>query len=339
MCVLRGPEHTFELTNAAYQTLVGNRELVGKRVRDAIPEAEGQGFLDLLGRVYTSGEPFAGHDQSILLQRSPDEPPEERVLDFVYQPITDDAGNVSGIFVEGIDVTERKRAEAERQTILDALAHDLKTPLTALKTHAQLLARTIARRGVPDAETLSQRAALFVGLADRMADLVGDLGDHARLAMGQEVDLERESVDLVGLVAEAIEDVRQAGGSHELRFAHEVEQLVGMWDPHLLRRLAANLIGNAVKYSPEDGVVVVRIAAEGGDAMLTVQDAGIGIPAADLPHIFELRRRGVNVGGISGTGIGLASVHRIVERHGGAIDVESVEGRGTTFTVRLPVGM
>ena len=120
-----------------------------------------------------------------------------------------------------------------------------------------------------------------------------------------------------------------------------LETLDGPWDPVRVARVLANLVGNAIKYSPGGGEVrvsVVREPGPGGDwAVVSVSDHGLGIPEADLPHIFERFQRASNVAGrIAGTGIGLAISRRIVERHGGTIDVRSEEGVGTTFTVKLP---
>jgi PAS domain S-box-containing protein len=111
MAVIRGPNHVFEITNAAYLQLVGHRELVGKPVREALPEVEGQGFFELLDEVYRSREPFTGRSMVIQLQREPGAPTEERFVDFVFQPILDAAGNSTGIFAQGSDVTERHHAE------------------------------------------------------------------------------------------------------------------------------------------------------------------------------------------------------------------------------------
>lgn len=99
-----------------------------------------------------------------------------------------------------------------------------------------------------------------------------------------------------------------------------------------------NLLGNAIKYSPEGGCVRVSVAARDGWATITVDDTGLGIPGEDLAHIFEPIRRGSNVVGcIGGTGMGLASAQRIVERHGGSLSVRSKPGNGSTFTIRLPL--
>ncbi len=111
MAVLRGPDHIFEMLNGSYLQVVGHRDLVGKPVLDALPEVRDQGFVELLDQVYRSGRAFNGRAVPIALQRMPNAAPEERLLDFVYQPITDATGQVTGIFVEGADVTERIQAE------------------------------------------------------------------------------------------------------------------------------------------------------------------------------------------------------------------------------------
>lgn len=110
MAVMRGPEHVFELANAAYLRLAGSRELIGKPVREAFPEVHGQGFFELLDEVYASGKPFFASDAPLLLRPEPEAAPVERFIDFIYQPVVEEDGTVSGIFVEGYDVTERKLA-------------------------------------------------------------------------------------------------------------------------------------------------------------------------------------------------------------------------------------
>jgi PAS domain S-box-containing protein len=109
--LLQGPEHRFVLTNQAYQQLIGLRDVIGLTVREAIPEVESQGFLALLDKVFATGEVFIGRNVEIILQRTPGEAGETRYLDFVYQPIRDRSGNVTSIFVEGSDITDRRATE------------------------------------------------------------------------------------------------------------------------------------------------------------------------------------------------------------------------------------
>jgi PAS domain S-box-containing protein len=108
---LQGPEHRFVLTNPAYQQLIGHRDVVGLPLSEAIPEVEGQGFFELLDNVFATGEPFVGKELKIVLQRTPGGAKETRYLDFVYQPIKDESGTVTSIFVEGLDVTDRRATE------------------------------------------------------------------------------------------------------------------------------------------------------------------------------------------------------------------------------------
>ncbi|MGF6774751.1 PAS domain S-box-containing protein [Paraburkholderia sp. GAS199] len=113
MSMLTGPEHTFDMANAAYAQLVGNRSLIGRTVREALPELIDQGFFELLDDVYRTGTPFFGEAQRVTLNRQPNATPELRYLDFVYQPVRNAAGDVMGIFVQGTDVTDRLLAERE----------------------------------------------------------------------------------------------------------------------------------------------------------------------------------------------------------------------------------
>ncbi|CAM3305019.1 response regulator [Corallococcus sp. ZKHCc1 1396] len=113
MCSLRGPDHVFELVNRAYLQLIGHRDILGKPIREALPEVAGQGYFELLDGVLTSGEPFVGHGMRVMLQRVPGGVLEEAFVDLVYQPIVEPDGRVSGIFVQGHDMTAQKRAEGE----------------------------------------------------------------------------------------------------------------------------------------------------------------------------------------------------------------------------------
>jgi PAS domain S-box-containing protein len=115
MALLRGPEHVFELTNAAYRRFIGHRDVIGLSVRAALPDISGQGFYELLDRVYRTGEPYVGRGIAAALQVAPGAPVEERTLDFLYHPLRDAAGEIAGIFVEGIDITDRVVAERARE--------------------------------------------------------------------------------------------------------------------------------------------------------------------------------------------------------------------------------
>jgi two-component sensor histidine kinase/Arc/MetJ-type ribon-helix-helix transcriptional regulator len=156
MCVLDGPEHVFSLANAAYQRLVGKRDLVGAPVRSALPEVAGQGFFELLDRVYTSGEPFVGSQIPVKLQRDADGAAEDRFVDFLYQPITAPSGEVTGIFVEGSDVTERVRGQDHQRLLINELNHRVKNSLATVQAIAH---QTF--RGEPSAKAETFEARLL----------------------------------------------------------------------------------------------------------------------------------------------------------------------------------
>lgn len=237
------------------------------------------------------------------------------------------------------DVTDRKQAERAREELLASVSHDLKSPLTVIRGHAQLLQMKARRVGSNPAE-LGEGLAKIDAAASRMAAQLTELLDVARLQMGEELELQREPFDLVAMVRERVGVHQQTTRRHEIVVETDREVVDGEWDRARLERVLDNLIGNAVKYSPAGGTIDVRICNErdgSGDwAVVTVADQGVGIPVSDLPNVFAPFQRGGNVGTIPGTGVGLAGARQIVEQHGGTITVESSEGMGSVFMVRLP---
>jgi signal transduction histidine kinase len=242
---------------------------------------------------------------------------------------------------------DRELAEAgvkERQEFMATVSHDLKNPLGAIKAQAQLLRRHVQRSNPPSIERLITGLDQIDATATRMTAQIDELLDQSRLQAGQDLDLQRQAVDLVMLTRQAVEEAQQTSERHIVRISSPVSTLVGYWDPLRLHRVIANLLSNAIKYSPRGGTITVTIAL-GRDALpgshwasIAISDEGIGIPKEDLPEIFERYRRGANVAGrIAGSGVGLASTLEIIEEHGGTIAVDSVEGAGTTFKVTLPL--
>jgi PAS domain S-box-containing protein len=254
-------------------------------------------------------------------------------------PLRDTGGALTGAVVAFQDISTIKDLERTRDEFLSAITHDLKTPLTVVRGQAQLMQRRLAH--TPDGARLAARLTGIVEATTSMTALIDELLDVARLEMGQPLMLDCRPTDLVGLARRVVKQV-QAGRRHRLHIDAAAPELVGEWEAARLERVVANLISNAIKYSPQGGEITVRVAADddaaGHWAVLTVSDQGVGIPRADLPHIFEGFHRAGNVAGqIAGTGLGLASARQIVEQHGGTISVESQEGVGSTFTVRLPL--
>ncbi|MBV9749254.1 MAG: PAS domain-containing protein, partial [Acetobacteraceae bacterium] len=144
VAALEGPEHRFTLANASYRQLIGHRDVVGRTAREALPEIEGTHLFERLEHVYQTGETYVARAFAVPLQREPDASPQERVLDFVYQPIRDEAGLVTGIFVQGSDVTERELFIERQQMLLNELNHRVKNNLATVQSIAAQTARRSA---------------------------------------------------------------------------------------------------------------------------------------------------------------------------------------------------
>ncbi|MEO8632166.1 MAG: ATP-binding protein [Chloroflexota bacterium] len=236
-----------------------------------------------------------------------------------------------------IDHAARVRAREEatrlKEDFLSAAAHDLKTPLTTVVAQAEFLERRAVREPSAPADLAGIRRV--VRESKRLAGLVGDLLDASRLEQGGLVG-EREPVDLATLAQEiCMRDAADAGNC----LVEASAPVVGVYDRRRVEQLLQNLVENAKKYSPERTPVKIKVWQEDSEARLTVEDSGIGIPAADLPRIFERFSRASNVDDrrFHGMGLGLYICRGIVGEHGGRIWVESEVGKGSTFHVALPI--
>ena len=251
------------------------------------------------------------------------------------------------------DISARRRLEAAqaaalaqvqaslrlRDDFLSAAAHDLKTPLTSVKGHLQLVRRRLGDSVAPGvAASLDQ----VEHSTARMTDLINELLDVARLQSGQTLSLNRREMDLVALARTVADAAARQAPRHSIEVVAEVPTLIGIWDRARIERALTNLMSNAVKYSPGSGEIVLTARRERDGqaewAVLSVRDQGVGIPASDLPRLFTRFHRGANATRVEGTGIGLEATRRMIELHDGTISVESTEGAGSTFTVRLPLG-
>jgi signal transduction histidine kinase len=218
-----------------------------------------------------------------------------------------------------------------RDAMLAGVTHDLRTPVTVVKVQAQLLRRRAD-------EPLWSGIEQIERAATRMARWIDELLEVATVQHAEELDLHLQTTDLVKIAQDAIEEQQAATHRHQVQLDTQPAEIVGQFDAPRIERVIDNLLGNAIKYSPQGGCVSISLAANDGWATVVVRDQGLGIPAEDLPHVFEPFRRGGNVvGRISGTGIGLSSAQRIIQGHGGSLSVESEPGQGSTFTVRLPL--
>jgi signal transduction histidine kinase len=228
-----------------------------------------------------------------------------------------------------------------RDELLATVSHDLKNPLGAIKGYTQLLQRFIKRSSIPEREQLSTSLNRIDATTVRMTALLNELMDLARAHLEQSIELTYSSLDYVALLHQAITEQQQTTQKQIIRLETTLTTLPGRGDITRLDRVFSNLLSNAIKYDPGEMPVLVTLDREEHDgcsvAMIEVRDQGIGIPTADLPHIFEQFHRASNVGTVKGTGVGLSSAKQIIELHGGTIAVQSTEGQGSTFTVHIPL--
>jgi signal transduction histidine kinase len=229
---------------------------------------------------------------------------------------------------------ERHLTQLQRNFVSMA-SHEFRTPLTIIDGHAQRLNKLSDRIGVDEIVT---RAGKIRAAVLRMTHLIDNLLTSTRLLEGgaglyfhpREVDLRELVHDVCQLHRESSpgSTIVEEPGDRSLR-------MVG--DSKLLSQVFDNLLSNAIKYSPGGGGVRIASWAEVGGLVVAVEDKGIGIPAADVDRLFERYFRGSNVSGIVGTGVGLDLVKMVVDLHGGSVTVDSEEGKGSRFTVRLPL--
>lgn len=223
-----------------------------------------------------------------------------------------------------------------RDEFIAVASHDMRTPLAAVRGYAQLAHRHLDRSASPDREQLGRWLRDIDASVDRLTELVAELLDATLVRAEGAVPLQLATVGLGSLAREAVERHRPLAGSHEFVVEVEDPEPTGLIDASRLGRVLDNIVGNALKYSPDGGEVRLRVGQDGHSLFVSVTDHGIGIAPADRELIFNPMYRGNNAGGVSGTGLGLAGSRRLVELMGGRIEVESALGRGSTFTIRLP---
>ncbi len=230
----------------------------------------------------------------------------------------------------------RLEVEAARRDLLAAVGHDLRTPLASVRVIVEALADGV----VDDPETVARYLRTAQGHLNALSHLVDDLFMLAQLDSGG-VELERQPNSMTDLISDTLQSFSVRAEQQEVTLRGEPDATVdvAIFDARSIERALANLVENALRYTPPGGEVVLRSAGTPGGLSVSVSDTGPGIADADLPRVFERFYRGEasRSRATGGSGLGLAIVKAVVEAHAGSVSVETARGRGTTFSFVLPV--
>ncbi len=250
------------------------------------------------------------------------------------RPVFDERGEMTMVVTIVHDLTERILAEQRKDEFISMTSHELKTPVTSLKGFTNVLQRRLAKQG--DEQGLHYLNRIDAQL-NKLTKLISDLLDISRMQTGK-LAFQIETFDLDTLLHETVENVQAATTTHQLLIEGRTSAQV-LGDKDRLGQVFINLLTNAVKYSPQANKVLVRLSRDQGQAIVSVQDFGVGIDQAHHQKIFErfYQVTDPKEATYPGLGIGLYISREIVERHHGRLQVESRKGEGTTFSVTLPL--
>jgi PAS domain S-box-containing protein len=335
---------------AAYAPGRSAEELTGKTDFDVFSYQHAADAFADEREIIQTGKPIAGQVERETYTGRPD-----AWVSTTKMPLLDEAGQIIGTFGISRDVTAQVSAENmlarqaselsaqnDRLRELDrlkdefvaAVSHELRTPLTSIIGYIELL----EEEGV-DGPNTGRFAEVIKRNAEQLLRLVGDLLFLSRMRSGK-LALELQGIDLAEIAAEAVAQVRPDARLKHIDMVLSAAPVPPFAaDPDRIGQLLGSLLSNAVKFTGDGGRVEVRTAVADGQAVLTVADTGMGIPAADLERIFErfYRTAAATRQVITGTGLGLAIARAIADAHSGAITAQSTDGQGSTFTVRLPL--
>ena len=324
------------LFNKVAETLAGwECEPIQDRIVDhvfhLIDERTGQLAENPIDRVLRSGRTETGMGFDVLAAIDGS----ERPISMLAAPIQRNDRSIIGIVLLFRDVSSEREIERLKQDFLSSVSHELRTPLTSIKAYTETI--------LHDTGMTEQTRLQFLNIIDeesnRLAELIEELLEMSRLESGV-ATVVREPVDIVPIVNQVAAALDALARRKDIELAVEIDSglppLIG--DARKLESVITNLVNNAIKYTPEHGTIHVLVRRCSGQIVISVIDTGMGIPKASQDRIFERFYRATHPGKhIKGTGLGLAIVKKIVEMHGGVIDVTSNVGQGTTFAVRLPL--
>jgi two-component system phosphate regulon sensor histidine kinase PhoR len=239
-----------------------------------------------------------------------------------------------GVLLLFQDLTELRNLQTTRRELIGNISHEFRTPLAGIKA----MVETLDTGAIDDKKAAKDFLARIDSEVDRLTQLVAELTELSRIETGK-AELRKEEVNLNQLVEEVINQLSPQAERQKLTISKEftADLLPVSADKERIRQVIANLIHNAIKFTPTDGRIMVTIRESEGSVVFNIADTGIGIAKEDLPRVFERFYKGDKARAGEGTGMGLAIAKHVIEAHGGNIWVESEEGKGSTFGFSLPL--
>jgi PAS domain S-box-containing protein len=324
--------------NPAFVKQSGLDNAIGKTIRSFVPDHD-QHWFDLYDQVVKSGEPVRYENEAVAMERWFEVfaarlgGPGSRLLTVLFSDISERKRSEQQLRQLADNLSEMDRRKTE---FLATLAHELRNPLAPIRNGLQIM-----RLAADKPATVARVRDVMERQVNQMVHLVNDLLDVARITRGQ-IELKLERTDLKAIIASAVETSTPLieAGRHQLQVVLDEQMLALEADPTRLAQVLGNLLNNAAKYTPAGGHIVLRARRDGKEALIEVQDSGVGIPAESLATVFDMFTQvGQNMGRAQGgLGIGLSLVRRLAELHGGSATVASPgAGLGSTFSVRLPL--
>jgi PAS domain S-box-containing protein len=284
-----------------------------------------------IDKVRESRKLETGTDHDILISRSGRQYP----VSATAAPIRKNDGNMTGIVMVFRDVSQQREIDGMKSDFISSVSHELRTPLTSIKAYAETM--------LYDKNMTEQTRFEFLQIineeSDRLTNLINGILEISKIESGT-IEIVRSRVRAADVLKRGAEELRHVAEKKHITFNCDIDENIPelLGDENKIHSMFTNLITNAIKFTPENGVITVSAKMRGEELVIKVSDTGLGIPQNDLNKIFgrfyRVHRPGKQ---IQGTGLGLAIVREIVIRHDGRIDVESELDKGSTFTVYLPV--
>jgi len=258
-----------------------------------------------------------------------------RVIEVRSSTVVSPENELLGNIVELLDVSRERREKRNREEFVAKMTHDLKSPLMVMQGYIQAIRLGMLGEIEPK---LAGTLADMERSGKNLHAMIEDLLDVYRLEMGL-VQVRRKRCDIRRFLEECCRDRQLEADEQGLTLVLKMSRSFpeAEFDEKQLSRVFANIIGNAVKFTPRHGKITVTAAVRRENLHVSVRDTGIGIGADDIPQIFNKYYRSEKAAGFKGSGLGLALSREIVEAHGGTIAVKSLEGKGSTFTVIIPI--